>query len=86
MSTAQALAHMALDRYLNTQFVDSEEADDLRYLATQHPSPPMWSVEWERTHKSLELAGRRAANVAPRQLPRRFGARWVAEKRERSQS
>jgi hypothetical protein len=70
MATRQALAHMALDRYMQDRSVDESDTDTLRFLADQHPNPPMWSHEWQVLHTSLLLI--RRLQVGGAQLPLRF--------------
>jgi hypothetical protein len=59
MSTRQAVAHMALDRYIDTHKIVEDDIDLFRYLADKHPDPPTWSREWEQISDSFRLARRR---------------------------
>lgn len=60
MSVRTALAHMALDRYLqNDDRISDSERADLRHIADQHPEPPLWSTEWNRTKLGLDLVHKR---------------------------
>ena len=81
MTTLQALAHMALDRYLEDyrkrDKLSDEDADGLRYVADRHPNPPLWSRVWRQVHTTLDLSARRqltSAESTPRQ-PRPFQGR-----------
>lgn len=56
MDLPHALAHMALDRYLQAYDVNGSDEEELRYLADTHPDLPMWSKIWRQIHESLKLA------------------------------
>jgi hypothetical protein len=81
MTTRQALAHMALDRYDQIASVDSLELEMLKKIADEHPTPPMWADVWRQTHTSLMIVQstlsstparpRDPRSVQDRRLPRR---------------
>ena len=74
MTMRQALAHMALDRYIEANAQTDDEADILRYLADHHADPPMWSKVWEQNHTSLTLTRRRqlGGDGSAQRRPRQF--------------
>jgi hypothetical protein len=84
MDLPHALAHMALDRYVNDNDLDVDDVSQLRAIADAHPDLPMWSRVWKQIHESLMLTRQPESGRPTRESTRPYPPRRVRRRETRN--